>query len=139
MNARRLKQRRRILAARAIAERLATADHLEATRARADAAALADRLNREIGLSAAGTGQTNGGLLAARAALASRLIAATASVAAREHELSAGEALAASRAMAARVARRSAETLVERAEVAVAVSSDRRMALPPRRNQERRA
>lgn len=139
MTPRRLKQRRRILAARAIAERIAAADHAAALQARAEAAALAARLNHEVGLSAAGTGRTDGGLLAARAALADRLITATAHVAAREGALSAGEALAASRAMTARLARRSAETLVERAETAVAAAVDRRLTLPPRRSPERGA
>ncbi len=137
MNPRRLKQRRRILGARAISERIAAADHAAATVARADAAALAERLAREVGLSAAGTGRTTGALLAARAALVDRLLAATVSVATRASALTAGETLAASRAVAARVQRRTAETLVERAEHAVTLASERRLLLPPRRMPER--
>jgi hypothetical protein len=139
MTPQRLKQRRRILNARAVSERIAAADHAAAMLARADAAALAEKLAREVGLSAAGTGRTNGALLAARAALSDRLNAAVVSMAVRESALSAGEKLAASRAIAARLARRSAETLVERAETAVSAASERRLTLPPRRLPERRA
>lgn len=139
MSPRRLQQRRRILKARAVSERIAAADHVAATLARADAKALAERLAREVGLSAAGTGRTSGVLLAARAALADRLHAAIVGMAARENALSAGERLAASRAMAARLARRSAETLVERAQSAVSAASERRLTLPPRRMPEREA
>jgi hypothetical protein len=137
MSPRRLQQRRRILAARAISERIAAADHAAATQARADAAALAKRLAREIDFTAPGAGQTSGAMFAARAALSDRLRAATATVAAREGALSAGETLAASRAMAARMQRRSAESLVERAEDAVTLANERRHALPPCRTPDR--
>ena len=137
MNPRRVKQRQRILRARSVAERIAQAEHVVATDARTEAAALARRLAHEVALTGGGRGLTDGQMLAARAALAQRLAQAVDSMAAREVALSAGEAMAAQRAATTRLARRTAETLVERAQSAASVASDRRFAVPHRRVAER--
>lgn len=137
MNPRRVQQRQRILRARSVAERIAQADHLVATDARLEAAALARRLAHEVALIGGARGLTDGQMLSARAALAQRLAHAVGSMAAREVALSAGETLAAHRVANARLARRTAETLVERAESAASVASDRRFAVPHRRSADR--
>jgi hypothetical protein len=129
----RVRQRQRILRARSVSERIARVEHLAASDARAEAAALAQRLAKEIGHVGTNKGATTGQMLAARAALAGRLRQAVGSISVREAALSANEALAANRSVAARQAKRSAEKLTARATVAAEAASEKRFAAVARR------
>jgi hypothetical protein len=134
----RLRQRQRIMRARVIMERIAKIDHLAAQDAQADAAGLAQRLMREIALIDGGGGPVSGAQLSARGALAMRLQQAAHNLFLRELELVTETGWAASRSLSARVARRSAEMLAERALEAVDAAAEARVSVPRIRQGARR-
>jgi hypothetical protein len=134
----RVRQRKRILRARKVNEQIAHIDHLAASVAEAEAAALAVRLSEEIARCALTPGSTSGQMLAARAALADRLVRAVDKVALRQSALSASEKLAAQRRLVARISRRSAEMLTERATNEAEAAADRRLSTPYRKQEKPR-
>ena len=128
-----LNRRRRLLRARAVAERLAQQARTRHADATSGADRLALRLDDEAQRCVARVGPTTGASFAAQAALADRIRGAQHMVAQRCQSLAADLARADAAMQAAHRDKRSAERLVERGEHALAAVQERRLAVPHRR------